>query len=79
MAKNKETEKDYLVEFYYSQEVVRVGQVVIRAKSKEEAERIANEKDYNGELDDIIDEPEVIGSDFVIEDITPLSDDEETK
>lgn len=76
MAKDKETEKDYLVEFYYSQEVVRVGQVVIRAKSKEEAERIANEKDYNGELDDIIDEPEVIGSDFVIEDITPLNDDE---
>lgn len=71
-------EKDYLVEFYYSQEVICTGQVVIRAKSKEEAERIANEKDYNGELDDIIDEPEVIGSDFVIEDITPLSDDEET-
>lgn len=72
-------EKDYLVEFYYSQEVVRVGQVVIRAKSKEEAERIANEKDYNGELDDIIDEPEVVGIDFVIEDITPLNDDEETE
>lgn len=79
MAKNKETEKDYLVEFYYSQEVVRVGQVVIRAKSKEEAERIANEKDYNDEFDDIIDEPEVIGSDFVIESITPLSYVEETK
>ena len=79
MAKNKETEKDYLVEFYYSQEVIRTGQVVIRAKSTEEAERIANEKDYNGELDDITDEPEVIGSDFVIEDITPLSDDEETE
>lgn len=68
-------EKDYLVEFYYSQEVICTGQVVIRAKSKEEAERIANEKDYNGELDDIINEPEVIGSDFVIENITPLSDD----
>lgn len=72
-------EKDYLIEFHYSQEVICTGQVVIRAKSKEEAESIAYEKDYNGELDDIIDEPEVIGSDFVIEDITPLSDDEETK
>lgn len=69
-------EKDYLIEFHYSQEVICTGQVVIRAKSKEEAESIAHEKDYNGEFDDMIDDPEVVGSDFVIENITPLSDDE---
>lgn len=72
-------EKDYLVEFHYSQEVICTGQVVIRAKSKEEAERIAYEKDYDCEFDDIIDDPEVVASDFVIENISPLSDDEETK
>lgn len=72
-------EKDYLVEFHYSQEVICTGQVVIRAKSKEEAESIAYEKDYNCEFDDIIDAPEVVTSDFVIENITPLNDGEETE
>lgn len=50
----------------------------VRDKIIELVGEIANEKDYNDEFDDIIDDPEVIGSDFVIESITPLSYVEET-
>lgn len=71
--------KEYLVQFHYYQRAISTGQVVICANSEEEARRIAYEKDYNCEFDGLIDAPEIIESDFVIEDITALSDDKETK
>lgn len=42
--------KTYKVEFFYTIENIRVGEVEIEASSEEEAEQLAKEMDDDGEL-----------------------------
>ena len=58
--------KRYNVSFYYSQEVIIPGSIEVLASSKEEAEEMVQEKHWNGELDDELEESYVSSSDFNI-------------
>jgi hypothetical protein len=61
--------KKYIIEFCYISEVVKSGEVAIEANSEEEARKLAEEMDAEGELDDLSGHEEVRGTDFHIENI----------
>lgn len=58
--------KKYRVNFYYSQEVVVPGSIVVLAPSKEAAEEAAWDKHWIGETDDYLEDSYVTDSVFNI-------------
>ena len=72
MTTKKTKQKTFMVEFYYESEAVQTGVIEVEAKSAEEAERIVREMDMAGDLEDYLQDPEITGTDFGIENITEV-------
>ena len=72
MTTKKTKQKTFMVEFYYESEAVQTGVIELEAKSAEEAERIVREMDMAGDLEDYLQDPEITGSDFGIENISEV-------
>lgn len=60
--------KKYRVNFYYTQEVIVPGSIVVLASSKEAAEEAAWEKHWSGETDDHLEDSYANDSEFNIGD-----------
>lgn len=65
---NEDVEKTYNVRFFYTQEVIIPGSIEVVASSEEEAKEIVQDKHWNGELDEELEESYVSSSEFSIGD-----------
>lgn len=63
---NEDVEKTYNVRFFYTQEVIIPGSIEVVASSEEEAKEIVQDKHWNGELDEELEESYVSSSEFSI-------------
>lgn len=72
MTTKKTKQKTFMVEFYYESEAVQTGAIEVEAKSAEKSERIVREMDTDGDLEDYLQDSEITGSDFGIENISEV-------
>lgn len=63
---NEDVAKTYNVRFFYTQEVIVPGSIEVVASSEEEAKEIVQDKHWNGELDEELEESYVSSSEFSI-------------
>ena len=63
---NEDVEKTYNVRFFYTQEVIVPGSIEVVASSEEEAKEIVQDKHWNGELDEELEESYVSSSEFTM-------------
>lgn len=70
---NEDVAKTYNVRFFYTQEVIVPGSIEVVASSEEEAKEIVQDKHWNGELDEELEESYVSSSEFSIGDCEEIN------
>ena len=69
--KEKKTNKlkDYYVSYSLVQESIMIGGITVKAKTPQEAKKLVEKMEDNGELDDTYSSPEFMSGEFSIDDI----------
>lgn len=69
MEKKTKKLKDYYVSYNLIQESIMIGGITVKAKTPQEAKKIVEKMEENGELDDTYSSPEYMSGEFSIDDI----------
>lgn len=69
MEKKTNKLKDYYVSYSVVQESIMIGGITVKAKSPQEAKKLVEKMEDNGELDDTYSDPEYVSGEFSIDDI----------
>lgn len=69
MGKKTNQLKDYYVSYSVIQESIVIGGITVKAKSPQEAKKLVEKMEENGELDDTYSDPEFVSGEFSIDDI----------
>lgn len=69
--KEKKTNKlkNYYVSYSLVQESIMIGGITVKAKTPQEAKKLVEKMEDNGELDDTYSSPEFMSGEFSIDDI----------
>lgn len=69
MEKKTNKLKNYYVSYNLIQESIMVGGITVKAKTPQEAKKLVEKMEENGELDDTYSSPEYMSGEFSIDDI----------